>query len=242
MKKQWISLKCGLSRDPKHRRQMANSIWLFMHMLDLADWDTGAIDHWRDEAEAEEMGMEIRTLREQRRELEKFGYITCVQKQHGQRIIIHNWTNPREYTGEIYNKKQGDNKTPPSPKKQVQGYVQGYVQGSKKNVTPTSYSNTKDHERDSRFSEIALELSKITGGALNSFSADLISTWMEKHTDDWVFKAIGMAIAKKARSEKYVDSILIGWEADGYPKARSERVKDARSATVIDMVLGGLDG
>lgn len=143
MKKQWISIKCGLSRDPKHRRAMANSIWLFMHMLDLADWNTGVIEDWRDEAEAEEMGMELRTLREQRRELNELSYITCTQKQRGQRIVIHNWTNPREYTGEIYNQKQGDNKMSPK-KEQIQGYVQGYAQGSIKNVTPTSGPKTKD--------------------------------------------------------------------------------------------------
>lgn len=143
MKKQWISIKCGLSRDPKHRRAMANSIWLFMHMLDLADWETGSIDSWRDEAEAEEMGMELRTLREQRRELNELGYITCIQRQRGQRIVIHNWTNPREYTGEIYNQKQGDNKAPPT-KEPIQGYVQGYPQGSIKNVTPTSSQRIKE--------------------------------------------------------------------------------------------------
>lgn len=139
MKKQWISIKCGLSRDPKHRRAMANSIWLFMHMIDLADWDTGIIEEWRDQSESEEMALELRTLREQRRELDALGYITCVQKQRGQKIVIHNWTNPREYTGETYNKKQGDNKVSPS-----QGYIQGYVQGSKKNVTPTSSPKTKE--------------------------------------------------------------------------------------------------
>jgi len=131
MKKQWISVKCGLSRDPKHRQAMGESVWLFLHMLDTASWDDGIVHEWKDEAAAEEMEMPVRTLREHRRKLAELEYITCVQKQYNQDIIIHNWTNPREYTGEKYNKKQGDSKT------ELQGYTQGYTQGSRKHVTPT---------------------------------------------------------------------------------------------------------
>lgn len=140
MKKTYISVKCGLSRDPKHRRQMANSIWLFMHMLDLADWETGTVFGWKDEAAAEDLEMQIRTLREQRRDLENDGYITCIQKQYGQDIIIHNWTNPREYSGETYNKKQGSIKMEP----------EGYIQGDSKNGTPTSYSTNQPVEESEK--------------------------------------------------------------------------------------------
>lgn len=141
MKKQWISVKCGLSRDPKHRRQMGKSIWTFLHMLDLADWETGVVYDWKDEDAAEDMGIDIRVLREDRRKLDEEDYISCRQKQYGQDITIHNWTNPREYTGDVYNKKQGDKKLPPS---EIQGYAQGYAQGSVKDVTPTSDSKIKD--------------------------------------------------------------------------------------------------
>lgn len=134
MKKYWISVKCGLSRDPKHRQVMGEGIWLFMHILDTADWDTGISSDWKDEAAAEEMGMPVRTLREHRRKLAEAGYITCVQKQYTQDIIIHNWTNPREYNGKVQNKKQGDNEKEPL---EVQGDTQGYIQGNRKDVTPT---------------------------------------------------------------------------------------------------------
>src|SRR5688500_10542171 len=108
MKKTYISVKCGLSRDPKHRQAMGECVWLFLHMLDITDWDTGIVKEWKDEAAAEEMAMPVRTLREQRRKLAELGYITCNQKQYTQDIVIHNWSNPREYSGEIRNKKQGD--------------------------------------------------------------------------------------------------------------------------------------
>lgn len=142
MKKQWISVKCGLSRDPKHRRQMGKAVWTYMHMLDLADWETGIVYDWKDENAAEDMGIDIRVLREDRRKLDEEGYISCRQKQYGQDITIHNWTNPREYTGEVYNKKQGDGKLPPS--KNAQGDAQGDAQGSIKDVIPTLDSNIKE--------------------------------------------------------------------------------------------------
>lgn len=142
MKKQWISVKCGLSNDPKHRRVMGESVWLFLHMLDTADWDTGIVGDWKDEAAAETMGMPVRTLREHRRKLAEAGYITCNQKQYDQDIVIHNWTNPREYSGNLYNKKQGDRITEP------EGYIQGDTQGNRKDVTPTYRSNTKDQIKE----------------------------------------------------------------------------------------------
>lgn len=85
------------------------------------------------------------------------------------------------------------------------------------------------NQTDERFAVIAKALSEITGGGLNSESADLIGTWMEKHPDEWIFKAIQKAAAKGARHQNYVDSILIGWEANGYPKSREEKVQGAKN-------------
>ena len=169
MKKQWISVKCGLSRDPKHRQSMGESVWLFLHILDVASWDDGIAHDWKDEAAAEDMGMPVRTLREHRRKLSELGYITCLQKQYTQDIVIHNWTNPREYTGQTYNKKQGDSETEPEEK--AQGYTQGYTQGSRKDVTPTLDSNNKESIGD-------LELQAITEQANRKVDAILgITEW-----------------------------------------------------------------
>jgi hypothetical protein len=107
----------------------------------LADWQTGIVYDWKDEHAAEDRGVDVRVLRDERRRLEDEGYISCKQKQYGQDITIHNWTNPREYSGEVYNKKsQGYEKHPPSP---AQGYAQGDAQGSIKKVTPTYSSKNQ---------------------------------------------------------------------------------------------------
>ena len=145
MKKLWISIKRGLIREPKHRIAMGECVWLFQYMIDVADWDTGKIFGWKDEAAADDMQMPIRTLREQRRKLESLDYIVCTQKQYDQEIAITNWTNPREYSGEVYNPKQGDSKAEPSENSQsdTQGYTQDDTQGSTPDVTPTFNPNNQ---------------------------------------------------------------------------------------------------
>ena len=104
MKKTWIKIKRGLL-EPKHRDRLGIRIWLYVYILDKVDWETGMIFGWKDKDEAEDMGMQWRTLQKQRQELEELGYITCTRRRYSQDITVHNWTNPREYTGEEYNLK-----------------------------------------------------------------------------------------------------------------------------------------
>lgn len=128
MKKYWISVKCGLSRDPKHRQAMGEAVWLFMHMLDTADWETGIVHDWRDKDVAAEMGMSERTVRDWRMRLVNGGYIKTAQRQYSMDVTIHNWTNPREYGGRRVNEKQGDIGMSPSEKEESQGDTQGDTQ------------------------------------------------------------------------------------------------------------------
>jgi len=102
-RKTWIMLKRGLVIDPKHREKMGIRIWLYLYMLDRANWQQGAVLEWRDESEAAEMEMDLNTLRAQRRQLEADGYIRCERRGHDQRVIVLRWVNPREYTGKVYN-------------------------------------------------------------------------------------------------------------------------------------------
>ena len=82
-----------------------------------------------------------------------------------------------------------------------------------------------------RFSAVSQKLSQLQGGGLNSASADLIETWLEKHSDDWIFKAIDLANYNSARHQNYVDKVLIGWEANGYPQSREEKVQGAKNGS-----------
>jgi hypothetical protein len=152
-KKHWIYIKRGLSEDSKHRAAMGECVWLYMHIIDRADWETGIAYDWKDEAEAADMGMPVRTLREQRRKLDELDYITCIQRQYSQDIVIKRWIDPRNYSGKVLN--QGDIPMEPRKSEQddTQGDSQGYTQGSSQDVTPTSNSKSKSSSEGSGLSE-----------------------------------------------------------------------------------------
>jgi DnaD/phage-associated family protein len=100
--------------------------------------------------------------------------------------------------------------------------------GLSENEQSLTEITTETTKQDDRFAAISQSLALLTGGTLNATSADLISTWLEKHTVEWVLKAIEIAKDKKAKSANYVDRILIGWEANGYPKSREDKVRDVK--------------
>jgi len=151
MKKTWIKIKRGLL-TPEHREKLGVRVWLYLYMIDRADWDAGAIYGWKDKDEADDFGMSWRTLQQQRQQLEADGYITCEQKPYYQNIIIHNWTNPREYTGEQYNPIYGstENHVPTDGGTEscvpLEGTSQGTYQSIRKPSTPTYDSHITGQE------------------------------------------------------------------------------------------------
>ena len=102
MKKTWVKIKRGFLQ-PEHRSKMGIRVWLYMFIIDQADWDTGIIYDWTDKNAADELGMPINTLRQQRQELETLRYINCFQEGNHQRIVILKWIDPRSYSGEVMN-------------------------------------------------------------------------------------------------------------------------------------------
>jgi hypothetical protein len=144
-KKHWIYIKRGLSEDPKHRAAMGECVWLYMHIIDRADWETGIAFDWRDKEEAADMSMPVDTLRRQRQKLEELNYIRTKQKQHSQDVFILEWRNPRDYGCEVKNpRNEGSHESLPS---EVEGLNQGLNEGSNQVQaqvrTPTSYSKSK---------------------------------------------------------------------------------------------------
>lgn len=152
-KKHWIYIKRGLSEDPKHRAKMGECIWLYMHIIDRADWETGIAYGWKDEQEAADMSMPVRTLREQRRKLDELEYISCKQNRHDQDIIIKRWIDPRNYSGSVLN--VGDGLMEPTEnegdiKGYNEGYIKGDIKGSSQDVTPTSSSKAKPSSKSKK--------------------------------------------------------------------------------------------
>jgi hypothetical protein len=141
-KKHWIYIKRGLSEDAKHRAAMGQCIWLYMHIIDRADWETGIAYDWKDKEEASDMGMPVDTLRAQRTKLEQGDYIRCIQKQHGQDIKIMEWRNPRDYSSDVKNpRNEGMDLLTPSD---VQGLNHGLNQVPRNIKTPTLDSKVKE--------------------------------------------------------------------------------------------------
>jgi len=140
MKKTWVKIKRGLI-EPKHRTALGIRIWLYLYILDQSDWEQGAVIEWKDKNASDELCMPIDTVRSQRRKLEEDKYITCHQGKHSQTIEVKNWTNPREYSGEVHNK--GVELLQPSEK--VKGGNKGCNKVIAKVNTPTSKSHITNH-------------------------------------------------------------------------------------------------
>ena len=143
MKKTWIKIKRGLL-EPKHRDRLGIRIWLYLYILDKADWETGKVLEWRDAAAADELDMHVRTIRQQRQKLDEDDYITCEQKYHKQVITIHNYLNPRKYDEEPMNK-HGDINLSPLPDGDNDGAYNGDNDGVIEFVTPSYRSHTTNH-------------------------------------------------------------------------------------------------
>jgi hypothetical protein len=116
------------------------------------------------------------------------------------------------------------------------------IKGSNKELNKEDIDSTTD-------AQIFQALEKLTGGLLRSDTPRIVDTWKEKHSFEKIMQAIELAAVKGRMPVTYVDSILIGWEANGYPKSREQQVQERKgmqpkSATVesafdlIDRVLG----
>ena len=99
-RKTWIKVRRGLI-DPKHKVAMGNRIWLYLYMLDRADWSTGEIHKWRDRDAEDDMGIPRRTVQDQRQDLVKAGYISCRQSHQSIVIKINKWSDPRPSEKEV---------------------------------------------------------------------------------------------------------------------------------------------
>lgn len=141
--KTWIKIKRGFI-DQKHREKMGVRIWLYLYMLDIVNWETGTIEGWTDQKAADDFGMEFRTLQAQRQQLQADGYISCEQIFQGQRIIVHNWTNPREYSGQVINEKDADGYMPDVTI--VKEGTQSRVPIQTENRVPLLYDSQLDHK------------------------------------------------------------------------------------------------
>jgi DnaD/phage-associated family protein len=104
-----------------------------------------------------------------------------------------------------------------------------FPKAEKRTLNNKDISNKEIKREDAPDTQIFQALEKLMG-ALNTSVPRFVDTWLEKHPLEKILEAIEVAKEKGARSEKYVDKVLIGWEANGYPKTREEQVKAAKKS------------
>lgn len=98
---------------------------------------------------------------------------------------------------------------------------------SAKTSAPESPDPSLPVLKDREDAKIFSELESLVG-PLNSNTPKFVDTWLEKHPVERIVQAIEVAREKGARSVKYVDEVLVTWEANGYPLTRDERIKAKR--------------
>ena len=223
MRKTWIKFKRELL-EPEQRERLGIRIWLYMHILDRADWDTGKVFDWRDKLEAEDFGMQWRTLQQQRQQLENDGFISCFQSGDHQVITIHNWTNPREYGGDIYNPYGGgtENRVPLNVEGTIEGTYEGTREGSRKHSTPTYDSQITDHmsHGGAPASVDPVQILAMSSG-LSAFPADqlqwteVIRRMAEDHGVDKTIEVMKIACANwvntKGKNSRYYRVTNLNW-------------------------------
>lgn len=230
-KKHWIYIKRGLSEDPKHRAQMAECVWLYMHIIDRADWETGIAFDWKDKEEAADMGMPVDTLRRQRQKLEELEYIQAKQKQHAQDLYILEWKNPRDYGSETKNPRsrvvteadpetsEGRHGTPPSPVQGLnQGSNEGLNQGSNQVQaqvkTPTSPSESKSRVRDQA---PAPDFKNMTvAEARKVWTLRLYAEASEFFPGSILWEYVDRFIREHQLTEKQIRDAAVAWAGKGY--------------------------
>jgi DnaD/phage-associated family protein len=250
-KKNWISVKRGLSEDPKHRQAMGEAVWLFLHIIDAADWEKGIVYDWRDKDIGSDMCLNQRTVRDWRDRLSNKGYITCKQRQRGLDIIIHNWIDPRNYSGKTMNVRQGDMVVSLPGEKEFEGDTQvdtrvdtqDDTQGiqdstcktasfieSTSTSTPTSESTTTRENSAKVFRAYEAEI-----GLLTPRISDAIGDYLDDlHVPaEWIIDAIHLAATNNKRNWAYCAAILKRWSVEGKtalpPKQQPTKLKGDRS-------------
>jgi DnaD/phage-associated family protein len=227
-KKNWIFIKRGLSEDPKHRARMGMSVWLFMHICDAADWETGKVYDWKDKEVGIDMTASTATIRDWRQRLAELGYITCTQKQHSLEIVIHNWNNPREYNGKKMNIRQGDNLVSPCEENKVEGTPQGDTQGDTQGVdgtivNPPSFIESSSSSSSRPLTTTSEQIGKIFTiyeqeiGAITPLVAQKIGGYIDdpKCPSEWIVDAIQEASRQNKRNWAYCEAILNRWKVEG---------------------------
>jgi hypothetical protein len=235
----WIKVHSGLTSDPKHRKALGKRVWLFLWLIDHADWQTGVVVDYTDAYASGELDMPERTVERQRQELQSLGYIECNQGFQCQHIRVMKWRNPR-----LVNPPQiniPEDKTT---------YAELRTHGTKncvpippENCVPLHYDHndhkpltsetSKSHDTDWVYEQYLLVFCEPVTTGESAALSDLAEVH-DRASIDEAMQLTKSANARKRISRKvaYMRGILQDWAVSGKPVAtgkRNNRNSDATS-------------
>ena len=101
---------------------------------------------------------------------------------------------------------------------------------TKRHETVTEEEGEGEEEEDKKKSgkdiSVIIHAMENCGMFPNSTTPQLVGDWISEHSTEWILNAIERG---KGKNQNYVDKILIGWKANGYPKSRQQQIDAARA-------------
>lgn len=162
--------------EAKHVQKLGVRMAYYLLLLQWANWDTGKVLFYRDQDVADKFEMPLRTIREWRKQLEKDGYISCLQKKDHQEITIKKWKNPRG-KGDINplpSEIEDDINMSPSDDFDAEGYIKGYIKGGLKHVTlPCSSDNRYQNNKNKEIKLLSPDENKQFNAIFRTFYGDV---------------------------------------------------------------------
>jgi hypothetical protein len=196
-------------------------------MLDVVNWEDGIIYEWTDKSAADDLEMNLDTLRYQRRHLEEQGYITSDQKWHRLEITICNWVHPAYQDDDGGNNGCNDGGN--------NGCNDGCNNGMIDFTTPTLYSH--NHISNNHINTTASDFQKseyidqqrITTMLMN-ITGNVFLT--PKQIDTAVPAVRAIAIKHKDDLTEYLTRFWLAWRERGYSKVNYAWLEWAASGEI----------
>jgi DnaD/phage-associated family protein len=233
MRRTWIKIKRGIL-EPKHIEKLGQAWYLYFYILDQADWDSGTIKEWKDEYASTDLKKPIGLIREHRKHLIDGKYITCEKQQYGQRIIVHNWTNPKTYDGIVINKMEQSWDISECGNTETLGQSSGQSSGQtfseqRENLHPSSsHTTTQSHTTPAAAgTQSVFSVYENNIGLLTPMISQELITAEQEFGPVWIVDAILEAVKANVRRWKYIRSILDRWAVEGRGAKGKVNKKDA---------------
>ena len=215
----WMKIHSGIN-EPKHRDAMGVRIWLFMYLIDHADWETGRVDGFRDGVAADAMEMPQSTIRKWRTGLQDSGYITSEPGFQCQNIIIRKWRDPRQVNPQQININGECPFLDTHPSSEMDTHPAIKVD--------TLHIDHIDHTTTPPPPNIFVQWERIMGFSLTVHYRNTLLDWADTYSEEWVVEAMQKAAANNVRKPNYVNAILERWQAEGKHDRRNGKTAPRR--------------